>query len=150
MGIVVFGLLLIVLCCAAYTDWRTGKIRNGLTIPSIGIMCVIRIYYHPQAWYMYVIGIIPAIILYVVAVITMGRKTGGGDILLVLFLGLATGGFVFFIMVQAYVASIILFIYQLLVQEKRQLKQKFAPLLLIAFICFYAESLWISFMVGPM
>lgn len=84
---------LIVTLIAAITDFKTGIIPNKLMVPSIAAALFFRIVMGPLDPWFYLIGIFPAVVLFMGALLTSGKGVGGGDIKLMFLIGILLGGF---------------------------------------------------------
>ncbi|CAI6329951.1 prepilin peptidase [Bacillus subtilis] len=84
---------LIVTLIAAITDFKTGIIPNKLMVPSIAVALLFRIVMGPLDLWFYLIGIFPAVVLFMGALLTSGKGVGGGDIKLMFLIGILLGGF---------------------------------------------------------
>ncbi len=84
---------LIVTLIAAITDFKTGIIPNKLMVPSIAAALLFRIVMGPLDLWFYLIGIFPAVVLFMGALLTSGKGVGGGDIKLMFLIGILLGGF---------------------------------------------------------
>ncbi|MGN7457464.1 prepilin peptidase [Paenibacillus pasadenensis] len=145
MNYIVLGLLAVVFLICTVTDLRERKIYNVVTFTAIALIIVIRIFHHPQGIVMYLWGLIPAIIFYLIAVLTKGRGTGGGDILLILFLGLSTGILGAFMgILYASILTLLFAAVRYVVSGKKERQLPMAPFLTLGVLLFYLQPLWLA------
>jgi len=72
-------------------DWHTYEIPFGINI-FIGILGIIRVIFHYDIWYEYVIGFfVVSAVLYIIFVVSNGAAIGGGDVKLMAAAGLVLG-----------------------------------------------------------
>jgi Flp pilus assembly protein protease CpaA len=84
-----YFLTISILSIATFTDLKERRIPNWLTYGGIVIAVVLIFINQPVMWY-HLIGLIPAIAMFILKL--WKNEFGGGDIKLALFLGLALGG----------------------------------------------------------
>lgn len=144
MNYIVLGVLTLVLLICTYTDLKERKIYNVITLSAIALIVVIRIFHHPQGVVFYFWGIIPAVALLVSAVISKGKSTGGGDILLVLFVGITIGGVGSVIsLVYAFALAAIIAAIAFTAANKKVGTIPLAPYLTIGVVAFYLQPYWL-------
>ncbi|MEK5394000.1 A24 family peptidase [Margalitia sp. FSL K6-0131] len=101
MNYVLILLLIVVLAISSYTDIKNGLILNKIMYPSLIITALIRLIDHPLGLIYYLLlGLLPALSLFVIA-ISKRNSVGGGDIKLMALIGIVLG-FVGAILVFAY------------------------------------------------
>ncbi len=128
-------LALIVSGIAAGTDLKWRRIPHFLTIPSIVTAVVFHFREGLSVWEL-VWGIVPAAILYLIAVATHGRGLGGGDIMLVLLIGIAVGGiFTWVCLLLAFLFGAIVLVGTFLIFQKQITEYPLAPFLFLGLLC---------------
>ncbi|MDQ0896225.1 MULTISPECIES: prepilin peptidase [unclassified Paenibacillus] len=133
--ILVYGQMVPIMASTAYTDWKYRKVFNIVSMPAILAMIITRIFVHPQGWLFYIAALVPALLYYIIALIT--DEVGGGDILMVAYLGIAAGTVATMLSVlNAGILGLILFYVEAFFGKKKpSLQQPWVSLLFVGF-CF--------------
>ncbi len=149
LNFIVLALLVLVLLISSYTDLKSRKIYNVVTITAIAVIVVIRIFHHPQGIVSYLWGMLPALIFFIAAFISKGKAIGGGDILLILFLGLTIGVIgtamtILYSMVLAVLFSLIYYV----VTNRKFTAMPMAVFLTAGVLLFYCQPYWLVPIIG--
>jgi len=144
MNIIVLILLAVVMMICTFTDLKERKIYNVVTISAIALIVIIRFMHHPQGVVMYLWGVVPAIVLLIAAYVTKGKALGGGDILLILFIGLTVGGIgTLMTLLYAFVIALLTSAVLYVAANKKITKVPLAPFLLVGIVAFYLQPHWL-------
>ncbi|CAG7651275.1 prepilin peptidase [Paenibacillus allorhizosphaerae] len=129
----VYGQMVPIMASAAFTDWKYRKVFNIVSIPAIIAMIITRIFIHPQGWLFYTAALIPALVYYIFALFT--NEVGGGDILIVAYLGIASGIVATLLSVinAGFVGLILYYVEAFIGKKKPHLQQPWVSLLFIGF-----------------
>lgn len=146
MGIVIIVFLFTVLAFSSYTDLKERKIPNTFIYISIGIIILIRLFHHPQG-VSYIWGTIPAIITVMIYIFSNHSPIGGGDIKLLLFMGIALGGFNIALTIIYSFVVILLYSVIVVFLNKKTATLPLAPFLLLGTILLFTQSYWFSFLL---
>lgn len=143
IDIIIVVILFLVMIVATFTDLKHRLIPNWLTITAIGIMSVIRIFHHPHEW-SYVLGLIPAILMFLIALFISEQAFGGGDILLSVFIGITLGLFgTILTLIWSFFAMSLCFIILKLLTGTKYKVLPMAPFLLLGLIIFMLQPYWL-------
>lgn len=131
--VLVYGQLVIVLAIAAYTDWKYRKVYNVLSMPALIALTITRLFIHPQGWSFYIVALLPALLYYILALLT--KEVGGGDILMAAYVGISSGVVATMLsVINAGLLGFFLFIGQAMLGGKKPtLHQPWVSLLFIGF-----------------
>lgn len=145
MNYLVLTLLCVVLLISVYTDLKWRKIYNVVTITAIVAIIVIRLFHHPQGAISYLWGIVPAVIFYVGALLTKGKAAGGGDILLLFFLGLTMGAVgTVLTLVYSCVLLVLFSVVYFLLTNRKFTQAPMAIFFALGVGIFYTQPYWLS------
>jgi Flp pilus assembly protein protease CpaA len=138
--LLIWCLLLLILIIATSYDIKYMIIPNWLTIFSMFLFLIVRLFYHPLGISYYLSGLLTALALLIFSML-LPNALGGGDIKLFGVIGLALGGllpFLIFLVAYILIAVFYVFIYIVNVIKKReQLKYiPFGPYILFAFLIY--------------
>ena len=147
MGIIIIVFLFAVLTFSSYTDLKERKIPNTFIYISIGIIILIRLFHHPQGITSYIWGTVPAIITVIIYIFSNHSPIGGGDIKLLIFMGITLGGFN--ITLTIIYSFVIILLYSVIVVflNKKAASLPLAPFLLLGTLLLFTQSYWFSFLV---
>ncbi|TCP69241.1 prepilin peptidase [Baia soyae] len=137
-----YGILLILLGCATYTDLKKRLIYDRFiligALAAIGIRAIER----PEPWWNYLLtSIITLFILLLIATVTGEQSIGGGDIKLFAMLGLAVGFQTFLVLFfLSHILAGLYFLVRKLISWKetgRKTEIPFAPFITVGLILIY-------------
>ncbi|WP_082866999.1 prepilin peptidase [Paenibacillus elgii] len=146
MNVLVLLLFLAVMAWTSFTDIRSRIIPNAVIFPAIAIIIIIRLFHHPFGFaYYFAWGLLPAVLMLVASLLTKLKGFGAGDIKLMLFIGLALGGFGGF---AAFVlGGMLSFLYNsarfVLFKKNMMESVRVAPFLFAGSLLWYLSPMWL-------
>jgi len=144
LNIIVLIVLVAVLIISTYTDLRYRKIFDVITFTAIGVILIIRVFHHPQGISMYLWGLLPAVLFYLAAWMSKGKAIGGGDIKLILFLGLTIGGIgTIMSIAYAFLTALLLAAVLYVAAGKKFSEYPMAPFFTVGVALFYTQPYWL-------